>query len=172
MKFSHFFKRFKEKLEENKDSDSDSDSLENYWNIPQTDISKIKIRYSKPIENINSETHIFFTVQFSKKSNFDFIELPIEISRYICEYLYEPIEIQTKIIYTEQFPFKQPTWYFVSVTPSYITESQIQSIVDEHNCNNLSSWSAAIQIERDFLGFFVKLLKSYNFTRISDSVII
>jgi len=144
----NYFKKFNDKFKE--------ESLENHWNIPQSNISKTTIRYKKLY---TPDPNIILTIRFSKKYKFDIIELPIDISRYICEYLYEDIEIKTKINYTNQFPFDRPEWFFISVSPSYIPESAVKTIIDDHNCNNTSSWSPIIQIDRDFLTFFVKILK-------------
>jgi hypothetical protein len=148
MAFMNYFKKFDDKLKD--------DSLENYWNIPQSKFSKTTIRYEK-IDT--PEINIILTIRFSKKYNISIYELPTDISRYICEFLYEDIEIKTRINYTSQFPFDRPEWFFVSVSPSYIPESAVKTIIDDHNCNNTSSWSPIIQIDRDFLTFFVKILK-------------
>jgi len=112
---------------------------------------------------IIKDNYIYFNIHFQKQKPFyDFPQFPTDINRFIYSfYNLDFITIETKIHFTNDYPFKAPLWYLIKVDHNIKLPICLQwyysSIIENHNNQYKRDWSPAIDIEKDFLDFFQKI---------------
>jgi len=112
-------------------------NIQNYFDISYDDNEKICFSLSK------EESCLVFTIKYNNDEND------------LC------IEIQTQITYPERYPFDAPLWKLRFVTINDDTSANLTRHYDEivqlHNKKNNEDWSPIIYVEKDILGFIVKI---------------
>lgn len=126
-------------------------TFEKFWGLDES-IEIRKKTTTAPILDIS--------INYSKTHFIEFKNLPIEISRIISDFLTDKIDIRTRIIYPPSYPFRNPEWTLISVihnSPKQLLDEYYREKIANHNCENRSSWSPAIKIDKDILNFFVTI---------------
>ena len=149
-------------------------TIEDYFDIKgQGSNSSEKVNFSFFIDT--NKKFISLEICFSKNHPFYNIrELPDEINRQIFSYHNKDfLNLQMKICYTEEYPFKPPIWEFLGVKHNISVPINLHDyytdIIGYHNKINKKHWSPAINIHIDILDFFQKInhfdymLKRENF---------
>jgi hypothetical protein len=90
-------------------------------------------------------------VSFTYKKTFPFIDfkvLPIEISDIVHSYTSGYICIKANILYTSEYPFKQPIWKLINVDHNVQSNINLteyyEYLIKKHNDQYLIDWSPAI----------------------------
>jgi len=132
--------------------------LQKYFGISNTDKSKEFALHMSLIETNLLE------VSFTYKKLFPFIDfraLPLEISDLIHSYTSGYICIKANILYTSEYPFRQPIWKLIDVehnVSSYINlKEYYEYLIKKHNEQYLIDWSPAINFNTDILDFIQKI---------------
>jgi hypothetical protein len=116
------------------------------------------------------DTCIHLTIGYVKKSPCPSFELPPEMISKIRSYLTCKIEIKIKIHYSIDYPFAPPIWFIKEVIHSIPNQVNLMDYycykVSVHNQQYVqslldgipyTSWTPAISIEKDILGFIQKI---------------
>lgn len=118
-------KRLVQFEEEYKDVD-----LADYYQLPKS------ITIDKKIK----ENTMFLTFRYTHTHHCPTFDLPPEIVAHIRKYLTDKIEINTQILYSTQYPFVPPIWFFQSVRhtlPVDLTDYYIDKVT-YHNSTYLT----------------------------------
>jgi len=132
-------------------------TLEEYYNIQNTNNCKLKISYIR-----TTPYTILLHIHFEKSRFYDFLNLPLEVSRIISEYAPTTISIRVGITFPNDYPFNQTVYSLINVDHSIPNipmnlEEYYKYIVDNHNYQYSKYWSPAILIDRDILDFVRKV---------------
>lgn len=116
------------------------------------------------------ETCIHLTILYVKRSPCPSFDLPNEMIEKIRSYLTCKIEIKTKIHYSINYPFSPPIWFIKEVRHTIPNQVNLMDYycykVSLHNQQYVqylidgiysTSWTPAISIEKDILGFIEKI---------------
>ena len=141
----------------------DIDKLDEHFNMnisnKKQSIIKISAIINEPEKDVDLKIK-FLHKPFDLKDTY-FLELPMEINRLISSYIPSYIEINTRIHFCDEYPFRPPKWSLTSVvdkSSSYINlQEYYEYIVNCHNNQYQRSWSPAIWIETDILCFVLKI---------------
>ena len=128
--------------------------------------SREKIEIEKTIQ----KSGIDLTIRYTNRIPCPSFDLPDELKYLIGEYLFYTIEIQTKINYSQTYPFTPPIWFMRHVNhnikreynPFYLLEYYIDKINHHNHIYNLRvlddmQWHPVISIEGDILLFLQKI---------------
>jgi hypothetical protein len=103
-------------------------------------------------------------IYFFKSENiYNFNNLPIEIIREIQEYGKHFIDMEIDIYFPNKYPFIRPLWCLKNIIHNIKLEQPINiknyyyNIINNHNNQNKKYWSPANEIEKDILGFIIKI---------------
>jgi hypothetical protein len=142
-------------------------SIEKYFGINTSNNSKLKISVSKleKTDCIKNPTKITLRIiSIGKNKNiYNFNNLPIEIMLKIQEYGNHFVDMEIDICFSNQYPFDQPLWYLKNINHNIKVEQQLSIeeyynyIINNHNNQNKKYWSPANEIEKDILGFIIKI---------------
>ena len=87
------------------------------------------------------------------------LQLPIEIIKYIKQYVEVGLILYININYTKDYPFKAPKWNIEKIKQKNINTLQIwKNMVHQHNVQYVYDWSPSITIEKDLLYFIEKIM--------------
>ena len=87
------------------------------------------------------------------------LQLPIEIIKYIKQYVEIGLILYININYTYDHPFKAPKWNIEKIKQKNINTLQIwKNMVHQHNVQYVYDWSPSITIEKDLLYFIEKIM--------------
>lgn len=132
--------------------------LQKHFGISNSDKSKEFTVHMNLIESNQLE------VSFTYKKSFPFIDfkaLPLEISDLVHSYISGYICIKANILYTTEYPFKQPIWKLVDVEHNVSTHINLKDyyeyLIKKHNEQYLIDWSPAINFDTDILDFIQKI---------------
>jgi hypothetical protein len=96
-----------------------------------------------------SESDFTFTIYCEKMKNYAFSQLPIELSIYISNYLYQRINVTYKMVYPITSPFKPPIWSLLYDTSTdYVNYEYISHFL---NKQYYLDWTPAISFEKNIL---------------------
>jgi len=123
------------------------------------------------IEKTIQKSGIILTIRYTNRIPCPPFQLPDELKYLIGEYLIYRIEIQTKISYSQTYPFTPPIWFMTHVKhnlkreeydPFYLLEYYIDKINHHNHIYHLrilndTQWHPAISIEGDILLFLQKI---------------
>lgn len=131
-------------------------SMTDYFGIVNTRDKKLTL-YASIKQNI-IKLHIHFC---KKPPMYDFVYLPLDISRVIASYLPTIIDIYVEILLPYNYPFTQPVWSLCNVLhnitlPPINIEEYFKYLVNNHNQQYERCWTPAISIEKNILDFIQK----------------
>jgi hypothetical protein len=131
---------------------SPSNPIQKYFNIRDANLN-----FSLDL----NQNNLFFTISYVEKISYDLTDLPNDMSNVIMSYLNSNMFIKLQITFPEAYPFEPPSWRLISVenglNQSVNLDAYFQDIVNIQNCQNSSNWSPAIDIEKEILGFIIKI---------------
>lgn len=145
--FKKRYERFQNKIT--------ASSINKYFGIIDPNI---KIELNKK----NNETNLYLNIFYlkpQKKTHFKLF--PDEINDLIYSYLNEYIDVEFKILYPLDYPFQPPIWSLTKNASNFVFKDLLNNIVEFaitcHNNQHNRDWSPATDIEKDILGFIVKI---------------
>lgn len=124
--------------------------LHDFYNLKDT-----KIIVKKDENNIN------VIIQYKKKPEFIYFNLPPEINKIIHSFRENFIEIHTNLECPPSFPYNSPVWNLVEVRHNLqqnLTD-YYQYIIDMTNDSNIkrNNWSCIYGFEKEILRFFTRI---------------
>ena len=138
-------------------------TFEKFWGLDES----IKIR-----KETTTEPTLDISINYSKTHFIEFKHLPIEISRIISEFLTDKIDIRTRIVYPQNYPFRNPEWTLLSVihnSPKPLLDEYYREKIANHNCENREYWSPAIRMDKDILSFFITIQDLHGMFHMNES---
>jgi hypothetical protein len=137
---------------------TENSSLEEYFNLNNTENKKINFKYFINKEMNSIELHIKI---FKKDRKIIFNNLPLELSDIISSYMDHYIKIKISIFLPLTYPFSIPIWNLIDVEHNIKSIINLKNyynyLVEKHNNRYMRDWSAGIQIFKDILEFFQKI---------------
>jgi hypothetical protein len=104
---------------------------------------------------------LFLKINYSKDPDFIHFCIPHEINVIIHSYRKETIEINTKLVCPERFPYMSPTWVLTEVKHNFRQNlfEHYQYITDLTNESNIErmNWSCIYGFEKEILRFFIRI---------------
>ena len=148
------------------DRDFQCIDLAEYFQLRQGPYESLSI--DKTVESKS----IGLTIRYTKYYPCPVLPLLPELIRLIEEYLSYTLEIETKIEYSQNYPFAPPMWFIEGVThtiprqgygPFYLLDYYIDKINQHNHLYNLAllngtQWNPAISVEQDILIFLQRIL--------------